>query len=562
MKNTLLEQAEQHHRAGEFNQALEKYQAALAENPRQPHTLHAIAVLLGQCMQFESALEQINQAIKQSPQEASFYNTKGNILRRLNQFKKALSAYKTAIKIKINYAAAHNNLGNAYADQEQYKQAKTHYQQAIQCEPLFAAAHFNLGRLLAKEGAWEEANTALKEAIKINPHYAAALNQLGQLSLQNGKTALAIDYFKQCLAVHPQHTIAQHDLGLAYLAEKAYQKAATAFEKTIDLEPKHPEAHYHLGIAYLEMGDHKNALAAYSRQIEQHPTPDAYYNIGVLMMHNERHKESLSYFQKVLETTPGHLETHLNLAAVYLKMNRTDDATRQYQTALKLKPNDPEIQHILSALLQEDTPQKAPSEYIQHLFDQYAPHYEQHLKEHLHYQVPELIHKMLKEECDLTHPEWLIVDLGCGTGLCAKLLGPFAKKLVGIDLSPSMIAQAKDQGRYDALETEDIVSGLAHYTDVDLITAADVFTYLGDLSPIFTQASKSLKSGGHFIFSVEKGHSAPYQLQQTVRYAHTKTYIEELIQAHGFKTLRCDNAVLRQQFKQPIEGYLCLLTKM
>lgn len=44
-----------------------------------------------------------------------------------------------------------------------------------------------------------------------------------------------------------------------------------------------------------------------------------------------------------------------------------------------------------------------------------------------------------------------ILDAGCGTGLCADVLRPYAKSLVGVDLSPQMLALAAKQQIYDQL---------------------------------------------------------------------------------------------------------------
>ena len=44
-----------------------------------------------------------------------------------------------------------------------------------------------------------------------------------------------------------------------------------------------------------------------------------------------------------------------------------------------------------------------------------------------------------------------MLDLGCGTGLGGAAFRPFVDRLVGVDLSPAMIAQAAAKGLYDRL---------------------------------------------------------------------------------------------------------------
>ena len=99
------------------------------------------------------------------------------------------------------------------------------------------------------------------------------------------------------------------------------------------------------------------------------------------------------------------------------------------------------------------------------------------------------------------------------------------------------------------------------YQDIDLILAADVFTYVGDLSELFKKAHHTLKQTGLFAFTVEKSSTELYQLQRTIRYAHSKKYIESLIEENNFTALREDNIVLRKQKGKPVEGYLIILGK-
>jgi predicted TPR repeat methyltransferase len=44
-----------------------------------------------------------------------------------------------------------------------------------------------------------------------------------------------------------------------------------------------------------------------------------------------------------------------------------------------------------------------------------------------------------------------VLDAGCGTGLCGAILAPFARRLVGVDLSEGMLAHAKAKNVYHEL---------------------------------------------------------------------------------------------------------------
>jgi len=188
-------------------------------------------------------------------------------------------------------------------------------------------------------------------------------------------------------------------------------------------------------------------------------------------------------------------------------------------------------------------------------------YYDKHLKEHLQYQVPEEILKNLRNHTELDNSQWNILDLGCGTGLSGILLKNFAKKLVGVDISENMLDLAEQKNIYTQLEKADISDYLKKAKDFDLIVAADVFSYHGELITLFEEAKQALNNQGYFIFSVEKGFKYPYHLEPSLRYTHSKHYLEELIQKFNFKCISFDNLVLRYQQKEAVEGYLILLKK-
>ena len=107
------------------------------------------------------------------------------------------------------------------------------------------------------------------------------------------------------------------------------------------------------------------------------------------------------------------------------------------------------MQYILTALKQESNNIATPPQaYVANLFDQYAGHYNQHLMNMLKYQLPERIELILHEQL-ACNQSLDILDLGCGTGLLANKLHPFAKTLVGVDLSSNMLDKAKSTGLYN-----------------------------------------------------------------------------------------------------------------
>jgi predicted TPR repeat methyltransferase len=196
-----------------------------------------------------------------------------------------------------------------------------------------------------------------------------------------------------------------------------------------------------------------------------------------------------------------------------------------------------------------------PTRFVENLFDQYAPHFEESLVEKLNYRGPEIILQALLEQ-GFSHAR-LGLDLGCGTGLMGVAIRPFCDRLEGYDISAGMLAQARRKNIYDALSKQDIAQLQVGSSGYDLIVAADVFMYLGALERIVGWCKNSLSQHGILGFTVETG-DHPVELRDSRRFAHSQNYIETLLMEAGFSGIRITPCTLRQDRGEDVAA-LCVV---
>jgi predicted TPR repeat methyltransferase len=95
----------------------------------------------------------------------------------------------------------------------------------------------------------------------------------------------------------------------------------------------------------------------------------------------------------------------------------------------------------------------------------------------------------------------------------------------------------------------------------DLILAADVLIYFGDLAPFFAAVSQLLRPEGLFAFSIEHHPHPGYTLRPSGRYAHALDYVGEQAARAGLEQLSAADAVLRLEHGQPVDGHIVVLRK-
>jgi predicted TPR repeat methyltransferase len=260
-----------------------------------------------------------------------------------------------------------------------------------------------------------------------------------------------------------------------------------------------------------------------------------------------------------LELAPGWAMGWFRLGEMREAAGAVGEAAEAWRMTLKLDPADrPGAQlklELIGALPSSDAP---PSPFVESLFDHYAGSFDTSLVEKLGYRVPELLARaILAQRNGFDHA----IDLGCGTGLMGERLRPLVSFLQGYDISASMLRKAEAKGIYDRLAKADLQTIEFEAADADLISAADVFMYIGALDGIVSKVASALRPGGLFAFSVEH-HEGPedFVLRPSRRYAHSKIYLQRVLGEAGLSIASIETADIRMDRGEPIEGLIVVGT--
>ena len=389
--------------------------------------------------------------------------------------------------------------------------------------------------------------------------HAVALHRSGHLDEAAG-------IYREVLAGEPAHVGALHLLGVVDAQRERYENAASLIEQAIAIDPGLAAAHANLGNVWIALGFLGKALESYDRALALQPddtqslmgTGKAYRLLGQLT-------DALDNYDAALRLDPTCGESLMCRGDILLTIGRTDEGVASLRRAVECGADADAIGFVLASIGESSVgsvsspPRQAPTRYIRELFDDFADSFDTVLVERLSYRTPELLTHMILREPRPDAGD--VLDLGCGTGLCGPLLRPIARRLIGVDLSPGMIAKSRARGVYDELECAELTEYVARRRDdVDLIVAADVLVYVGDLAPVFSAVRRALRHDGRFAFSVEAGDDdADFELARTRRYRHSRGYIERLAAESGFAVRSLESSVLRTNDGSDVKGFLALL---
>ncbi|APG83326.1 class I SAM-dependent DNA methyltransferase [Sinorhizobium americanum] len=282
------------------------------------------------------------------------------------------------------------------------------------------------------------------------------------------------------------------------------------------------------------------------------------------------HQGAAELMAQALELVPNWAAGWFRLADYEEKSGRKEAAVAALRNTLRLNPGDIFGASLKLALLgAADTPEQPSSTYVERLFDDYAERFDQALVEKLGYSVPEKLAALIERATGgsgFRH----VTDLGCGTGLFGERIRSRAAFLEGFDLSANMLSKAEGKAVYDRLGQADLslppsdcgIFGELAEGRADLVSAADVLMYLGNLESAFAVAERLLAPGGLFAFSVEdSADERDFLLRPSLRYAHSEAHVVSLCAAFRLSMIAVERTVIRMDAGLPIDGILFLARK-
>ncbi|MBM74749.1 MAG: hypothetical protein CMK59_05065 [Proteobacteria bacterium] len=509
------------------------------------------------------------------------YNNLGNAFHAQHDYHKAAQAYLKVLEINPSYTKAYSHLGLCFMKTEAFERSEEFHQKALKLEPQNPTFLYNAALMYHRKNDPITAEVMFRKAISIDPTDLDTFVALGNLMKDSERYQEARSFYARALGLNVNHPEPMLQLAHCALCEGNTEEASSRFQTVLGIDPHHPQAI--LGLTRIMRTENLFPVAEQllEQGIDAHPkNADLYAELGNILCDQDRNEEAIKAYRESLKINPnqpvvymhlGHLlsdpmpllsesDKSLNRAVMEHNHGRKEEAIAAYEEALRLDPSCGSSRYLLAAL-RKDPIQRAPEDYICELFDSYADTFDSHLQDKLNYQTPSLLTQLLDSKRTFSN----ILDLGAGTGLVVSALqsaGHYIKQATAVDLSENMLSKARAKKLYDAYHCQDILAYLNENQEkYDLIIAADVFVYFGDLSPLFQLCAQRLTSNGVLLFSTETQLEDGFSIHEDARFAHHPRQIEEWLVLSGLHCLEHKELALRTQSEDNVLGTLWSVSK-
>ncbi|MCZ2134569.1 MAG: methyltransferase domain-containing protein [Burkholderiales bacterium] len=413
------------------------------------------------------------------------------------------------------------------------------------------------------QGELQRAATALNTLQTEHPSDARVYIAGWMLAAKAENSAAAVASARRATELAPMSPLGWDCLHRAHIANGNVAAAREAIEQALVLAPANLAYREQAINLAMQQADYATGERHLRVAYGQNPKlPHLKAMIGNTLRYQEKFDEAVEWLAEALADDMDDPDAHQGLALIEYQRGNSERALASLDAALKVRPDDESLRYLRSVVAGEK-PAQQPAAMVRSLFERYANRFDQHLVGALKYRVPQQIAGMIVER--FPDRTLNLLDLGCGTGLLGAALGPINGYFVGVDLSHAMIEQARRHGVYSRFHIVDIAEALAatDANEYEVIVAADVLVYIGDITRILRDAFKVLRPGGWLFFSCEKASNSavPYQIEKSMRYSHGVDHVHQSLDASGFTELTISDIGLRADGDAMIPGFLVATRK-
>jgi predicted O-linked N-acetylglucosamine transferase (SPINDLY family) len=211
----LVDEAVALRRAGDPDAARQRFEQALARDPRHPGALTSYAMLLLETGDTNRAIRLGRRAIAADPERMSAHHVLGQALCRSGRLHEGIATLRHAVALRPDAFDAQFHLGSALVQAGDLRGGERHLLQADDLAPETPAILVALGNLHRLQRRPADAIAAYRRALQREPRLAQAHGNLGTVLSEIGDADGAVAAFREAIALAPDHATNWSNLLLA-----------------------------------------------------------------------------------------------------------------------------------------------------------------------------------------------------------------------------------------------------------------------------------------------------------------------------------------------------------
>jgi predicted Zn-dependent protease len=328
----------------------------------------------------------IAEVLAESPRDDDALILRGNLALAQKDPKAAIADLRSVLRDQPNAIGVMRALARAHLANGEPALAEETMRRAVDGNPGDASVRLDLAQLLAELGKPEQAKPVIDELVKLQPGNLQALGTQFKIAMATKDFVTAKSAADGIVATQPKSGLGFYYQGVLADSEKRPADALKLFDTSLKLEPQAAEPLQGAIQALVSLNRTPEALQRLDQQIAQYPKDAFPANVkGDVLLNDKRTADAIAAFKIAIERDPkwwipyrnlalaqlaahdtdGGIETmksgierassadalQVDLAGVFERLGRVDEAMSVYEGALKRNPQSDLAANNLAMLL-------------------------------------------------------------------------------------------------------------------------------------------------------------------------------------------------------------------
>ncbi|MEE8169412.1 MAG: tetratricopeptide repeat protein [Phycisphaerae bacterium] len=360
-------------RGGRFEEAVERFEHALALEPDNWAAHDDMVSAYEQAGQYDEAIDHLQEMIEREPGFVDTYVRLGDMYAAIGDDDASLEQYLRAVEIHPEYLEAAVKIGTQHLRCGRYDDASRWFTLAMETNDRLLTAYVGLATAQEAAGRRLESRTTYEMAASIEPNSTLLFSEMARMQLKAavGRQAehylsIAVDdpepdagapedlldeqieRHRTALKESPRHADLHYRMGLLLRHRGDYDAAIEAFETALEINPAFVTAMIKLGLALYEKGDTDRAIGVLRRAVEIEPEyVDLHYQLGLSFAKRQQFDLAVEHFEHAVRGNSQNAEFHANLALALQQLGLIDRARACWEAVRSLAPESELADHFL-----------------------------------------------------------------------------------------------------------------------------------------------------------------------------------------------------------------------
>ncbi|WP_020160063.1 tetratricopeptide repeat protein [Methylobacter marinus] len=314
---------------------------ALNAHPKHPGILSERAWLFRAQNKYDEAISAFDEVLKVK-RDIDIFVWEIGLLRSQCRFEEAEKLIVQADSEFSNNLRIRNEFGWLHFYQMQYDEAIKTFEEILEKDKNNESARQGKIASLRLKGQYTEATDQAKEALKHLSNSPGIYSELGWINFEQGDYDEAEKYFIKVLTIIDDPLVYIHLAWSLVRQEKdtTLDIAIKHCRAALKLEPNLAEAFGCLGNIAFRRGHVHEAEEYFRRSIQVNAKKGHYADLGALYIYLERYEEAKEKLEDALKNNPNDAYAHLEMGDLYLQTEKVKEAIREFRLAADIDPHN------------------------------------------------------------------------------------------------------------------------------------------------------------------------------------------------------------------------------